>query len=162
MNKKQKRDYQKEWLKKHPLYFQKWIEKNRKQKEKTEKEWRRNHPEKIKEYRRKQNNRHYYKGYFRKERLEVLMIYCDGKEPSCRCCGEKTYEFLSIDHINGRGSITREEIGKSGGLYRWIKKNKYPKGFQILCNNCNMAKGFYGICPHKLNCQRKQKTDLSQ
>lgn len=31
----------------------------------------------------------------------------------------------------------------------WLKTNGYPDGFQTLCHNCNMAKGFYGICPHK-------------
>lgn len=33
-------------------------------------------------------------------------------------------------------------------IEEWLKKNDYPKGFQILCHNCNMSKGFYGYCPH--------------
>ena len=34
-------------------------------------------------------------------------------------------------------------------LGQWIKKNNFPKGFQILCHNCNVAKGIYGECPHE-------------
>ena len=28
------------------------------------------------------------------------------------------------------------------------RKNNYPEGFQVLCSNCNFAKGKYGSCPH--------------
>ena len=35
-------------------------------------------------------------------------------------------------------------------MYRWLKKHGFPKeGFQLLCYNCNCAKGFFGKCPHK-------------
>ena len=34
-------------------------------------------------------------------------------------------------------------------LHKWIKDNNFPDGFQILCHNCNQAKGYYGICPHE-------------
>ena len=70
--------------------------------------------------------------------------------PRCACCGEKTYEFLSIDHIDGGGSKHRRDMKISGGTAttEWLVRNKFPKGFQVLCHNCNMAKGFYGECPH--------------
>ena len=32
-------------------------------------------------------------------------------------------------------------------LNRWIIQNNFPKGFQILCQNCNFAKGHYEKCP---------------
>ena len=35
-------------------------------------------------------------------------------------------------------------------LVIWIKKNNFPKGFQILCHNCNQTKGYYGKCPHEI------------
>ena len=41
------------------------------------------------------------------------------------------------------------ELGSAYQVVRWITKNNSPKGFQILCHNCNMAKGFYGKCPHQ-------------
>lgn len=81
----------------------------------------------------------------RKDRLTVLAAY-GGK---CVCCGETRFEFLAIDHINGGGRKHRLSI-PSGKVYRWLKKQNYPKdGFQVLCHNCNMAKAFYRICPHQ-------------
>ena len=38
---------------------------------------------------------------------------------------------------------------KGEKLNRWLKNNNYPKGFQILCWNCNFAKGVLGQCPHQ-------------
>jgi len=88
--------------------------------------------------------------YNRKLRLEIIKAY--GNE--CACCGEKTLEFLAIDHINGSGKKHRKELRATGtNLNSWLKKNNFPKGYQILCHNCNLAKGFYGKCPHK----RKKK-----
>ncbi len=34
-------------------------------------------------------------------------------------------------------------------LYRWLRNQGWPQGFRILCHNCNMARGFYGRCPHE-------------
>lgn len=64
----------------------------------------------------------------------------------CQCCGESNLVFLSLDHINGGGTKHRKEIG-IGKLYRWIVKNNFPSGFQVLCMNCNWAKS-HGGCPH--------------
>lgn len=81
-----------------------------------------------------------------KLRVQVLQAY-GGPEPRCECCGENTYEFLSIDHINGEGNRHRQEIGR-GSLYPWLKRQGYPSGFRVLCHNCNQAIGHYGYCPH--------------
>lgn len=64
----------------------------------------------------------------------------------CCCCGEARYEFLAIDHLEGGGNQHRKQIGNK--IYRWLRRNNLPEGFQVLCHNCNMAKGFYGQCPH--------------
>lgn len=64
----------------------------------------------------------------------------------CRCCGENQFEFLSIDHVNGGDRKHQKEVGN---VYRWLKKNGFPPGFQVLCMNCNWAKGKYGYCPHE-------------
>lgn len=66
----------------------------------------------------------------------------------CVCCGESTSEFLSIDHISGWRNMSQAPRG-GGKLYRWLRRNKYPSGFQVLCFNCNFAKGHFGQCPHK-------------
>ena len=76
--------------------------------------------------------------------------------PKCACCGEGHLEFLTIDHIAGGGTKHRKMLlpnAKGGGrsgywFYKWLERNKYPAGYQVLCFNCNCAKGAYGICPH--------------
>jgi predicted amidophosphoribosyltransferase len=81
-------------------------------------------------------------------RLEVLQHY--GMQ--CKCCGETNSNLLSIDHIEGGGRKHKENIlitDKTTSLFKWIKKNNFPNGFQILCFNCNMTKGAFGICIHK-------------
>lgn len=77
-------------------------------------------------------------------KLEVINHY-GGK---CECCGEKEILFLTIDHINGGGNNHRKIIGYSK-LYYWLKKNNYPKGYRVLCFNCNCVLGFTDVCPHK-------------
>ena len=66
----------------------------------------------------------------------------------CVCCGETEPKFLSIDHINNDGAKHKKKTNSN--LYRWLKKNDYPSGFQVLCMNCNCGKYRNGgICPHK-------------
>lgn len=82
-------------------------------------------------------------------RLEVFEAYGGA---TCKCCGEDEIRFLEMDHINNDGNIHRRSM-KSGYIYYWLKRNKFPTGFQILCANCNMGKHRCGgVCPHKL-CQ---------
>ena len=106
---------------------------------KQDKEWRDNHRERVSKW-----NRLSKKKY--SSRIKELVFSHYGKE--CVCCGEKELKFLSIDHINGKGTKHRKEIKNQ--TYIWLVKNNYPKGFQTLCFNCNW--GRYknnGICPHK-------------
>ena len=80
-------------------------------------------------------------------RIDVLQAYGN----QCACCGEKEPKFLAIDHINGGGNKHRQSVGASSTFYRWLKRNDYPEGYQILCHNCKMAKGFYGECSHQVH-----------
>ena len=95
-------------------------------------------------------NRPHYQAYWKKYhetiRREALSHYSNGKL-DCNCCGETEFKFLALDHINGGGNEQRKIIGPN--LAPWVKRNNYPEGFQVLCHNCNMAKGLYGQCPHK-------------
>lgn len=66
----------------------------------------------------------------------------------CTCCGESQWQFLSIDHINNDGAKHRSEIGQSN-VYKWAEDNGFPNTLRLLCYNCNMARAFYGVCPHE-------------
>jgi hypothetical protein len=56
-------------------------------------------------------------------------------------------EFLTIDHIKGKGRQHQKKINTQ--ICNWLKRNGYPKGYRVLCYNCNCAIGFFGQCPHK-------------
>ncbi len=87
-----------------------------------------------------------------KRRLRLRVIEAYGGH--CACCWEATIEFLAIDHIYNDGAAHRAELKKGGSyvMYLWLQRNGFPKDrFQLLCHNCNMAKAFYGRCPHTLN-----------
>lgn len=81
-------------------------------------------------------------------KLEVLNAYGGS---ICVCCGEKEVVFLCIDHIGGGGSQHRLSIGHKGkNFWRWLKNNKFPPGYQVLCHNCNMAIRWGKTCPHQI------------
>lgn len=80
--------------------------------------------------------------------MQVLSHYSNGW-PTCSCCGEKSIEFLSIHHLNGGGNRHRK-IDKIGNTYAWLRRNKYPDGYSVLCMNCNFALGHFGYCPHAI------------
>lgn len=100
-----------------------------------------------------------------RERVRLKRLNCKNKVfnyygNKCQCCGEDFPPFLCIDHINGDGAAIRRANGKgrSGGgdFYIRIVKAGFPSDLQLLCHNCNFAKGT------KLTCPCQQKTDLSK
>lgn len=115
----------------------KWYLLNRKKVIERSRLWQKNNPDKAKQQKLRANRR------LRKEILEHYGLVC-------KCCGETQVKFLSIDHINGGGNKHRKEVVGHSSIYQWLKTNKYPDGFQTLCHNCNMSKGFYGECPHTI------------
>ena len=88
-------------------------------------------------------NRAYSVGYRSMLRRQALDAYGH----KCACCGSERARHLAIDHIEGGGNKHREELG-GGGLvmFRWLRDNDYPEGFQTLCHNCNFEKHAYGEC----------------
>jgi hypothetical protein len=127
-----------------------------------------NHPEKHAaavrqkaDYRRKQilligQQRRQYRKKIRRAALDAyggLVCSCDHNGVPC---GSHPEEFLGIDHINGDGVNVKYRGGKT--LYAWLRKNRYPPGFRVLCHNCNMALGFYGHCPHSTTEKQRTKT----
>lgn len=85
-------------------------------------------------------------------RLRIIAEYGG----ACACCGESREPFLCLDHADGMGAAHRKELtgdwsrGAGSRTYRWLEVNGFPKeGFQILCHNCNCARGMRGTCPHE-------------
>lgn len=77
---------------------------------------------------------------------EVFSAYGGAR---CNCCGESIEKFLTLDHINNDGNKHRKQVGRTS-VYRWLKYNNFPPGFQVLCWNCNLGRQHNdGICPHK-------------
>jgi hypothetical protein len=80
-------------------------------------------------------------------KAEAMLAYGDG---CCACCGETNLDFLTLDHVNGDGAQKRADGALTGATsYSWLKRRAFPDRdqFQVLCFNCNCAKGVRGGCP---------------
>ncbi|MDG7000391.1 MAG: hypothetical protein JRN15_14945, partial [Nitrososphaerota archaeon] len=66
----------------------------------------------------------------------------------CVCCGQSEYGFLTIDHVSNNGAEQRKSGLRAENLFRYIVENNFPDDYQVLCYNCNCAKGALGKCPH--------------
>jgi len=65
----------------------------------------------------------------------------------CAWCGETNPAFLTIDHINNDGNRERLQYGSGGVFYLHVVRAGFPTNLQVLCFNCNCAKGFRGYAP---------------
>ena len=136
------------------------VHDRREYQKKYQREWRKNNPDKVKEI----ISRWYWQNrdakisktvQSNKRRYhELRIITLERYGGKCACCGENTYEFLTIDHINNDGKNERKIMNNyAGRIYGYLANAEYqPKKYQILCWNCNLAKEKYGLCPH----QRKE------
>jgi len=132
-----KRDHSRICKKCNNKQSKEWQQDNRDRYNQLVKKWQQNNKDRCNQLVREENQR---------LRDEVIDAY--GGE--CACCGETRKEYLTIDHIDGNGNKQKREIGvkDSRSLYRWLRQNNYPEGFQVLCFNCNCGKGSYSVCPH--------------
>lgn len=85
-----------------------------------------------------------------KKRTELDQAKIDGINHyggKCTCCGEATYEFLTLEHLEGRPKNNKKRrTGK--GAWLQVKQEGFPDKYTVLCFNCNCAKGIHGSCPH--------------
>lgn len=93
--------------------------------------------------------------YRQRLRREVIEFY-GGK---CVCCGETTFEFLTLDHIANDGAEHRRNV-KTRDITQWARSHNYPTGLQVMCMNCNCAKSWYGECPHKTLKELKEQRNV--
>ena len=82
-----------------------------------------------------------------KLRVEVLTHYGNGFL-TCVCCGENHFEFLTLDHVNGKGKEDRKKYPATM-LPRRLRRLGFPPGYRTLCYNCNCSLGVNGYCPHQ-------------
>lgn len=90
----------------------------------------------------KEEQREYYRQYTQRLKAEVLSHYSNGS-PMCVRCRIDDIDILTIDHINDGGNKHRKAISYDrGGLafYKWLRREGFPEGYQVLCYNCNMKK----------------------
>jgi hypothetical protein len=155
-----KREYMRKYRKANPEKIseinKKKYAKNPEKYKQMRKDFRKNNLEKVKFQERKYSESHREEKIkkYSDSKYDIFSKYSEGK-PKCACCGEEEMYFLTIDHIEGRAKWGHEGY-TSGKLYRFLIKNDYPKGFQVLCMNCNLAKGIYGKCPHEI--MRKEES----
>lgn len=93
-----------------------------------------------------------------KVKLEVLRHY-GGGQLQCAGCPFTDYRALTLDHINGGGNQHRKGKGSGVQFYRWLKKNGYPDGIQVLCMNCQWIKR-YENQEHTKPGERAKKTPI--
>ena len=79
-------------------------------------------------------------------RAAALEMY--GGKCQCKGCDVTEPEFLAFDHKRGGGRKHRSQFGGQYMFYLWLLKSR-RKSMQVLCHNCNSAKGYYGRCPHE-------------
>ena len=173
---KEKREYERAYYHKNKEKYLKaqkaWRDKNKEKIREKGKRYHLKNPDYQKNYylknkqRIKQQHHDYYSANRKKilenvlpvqrqKRKQIKMIvlrHYGGETPKCACCSEARIEFLVIDHIAGNGNKQRRLLsGGSGGIrfYPWLIKQNFPEGFQVLCYNCNGAKGRIGksFCP---------------
>jgi 5-methylcytosine-specific restriction endonuclease McrA len=71
-------------------------------------------------------------------REKVLSAY----GAACACCGETLERVLTIDHVTPCGKRRNRSI------WRQVLTEGCPDSYQVLCYNCNQAKGDKAECPH--------------
>lgn len=74
-----------------------------------------------------------------KLRLELISVYSSGKN-NCAKCEVSDIRVLCLDHIEGNGASDRHKHGGTLGWWRSLRKQSYPSGIQVLCQNCNRRK----------------------
>ena len=57
----------------------------------------------------------------------------------CAACGHTDPDCLTIDHIGGR--MLHCDSYRGDRLYWWLIRTGFPRGFRVLCHNCNFKVG---------------------
>ena len=114
-------------------YYKDYYQKNKERLRTASRNWCRNHPDKMRAKYVK------VKAIKRDQKIRIGVInFLGGK---CATCGFLDWRGLQIDHINAGGRKERKKLRLNTiQYYQYVMKN--PKGYQILCANCNQIKRY--------------------
>lgn len=124
----------------HKIYNKQHLEYGRK----VSANFRKNHPDRVQKLHEERGSVYEY-NYHHKLKQEVLSAYSkDHDHPACCNCGFDNIHALQLDHINGGGRQHRISLASQGShnIYQWLRREGYPKGYQVLCANCNWIKRY--------------------
>ena len=71
----------------------------------------------------RENNRQKINASAREKKRALRKSILEKYGHECKCCGESTYEFLAIDHVNGKGNKERKTGMKDHKLLIKLKRN---------------------------------------
>jgi hypothetical protein len=109
----------------------------------------------------KKEKTQYDKQYDETNKINAFKYYSNNNVIKCCKCDCDDIRTLQIDHIENNGATHRKDIG-NGNIYKWLKKNNYPSGYQILCANCNWKKHLNNIKIDKPTNIQKYRQEYSK
>ena len=83
------------------------------------------------------NNKYKAQEEYRTRLREEVLNHYGAK---CALCGFSDKRFLTMDHINGLAENEPENQRAGYALYLRLRRDNFPKGFQVLCFSCNTRK----------------------
>lgn len=135
----------------HALKCKEWRDRNKGKIKEYQKQYCRKNKEAVNKNKRRwrRENKGTYNAQRRRNKKQIK-IACFEAYGGCFCkrCDESDLDILCLDHISHNGSedkrnrVKNRKWYKGGGhmLYRMLKQEKYPPGYQVLCANCNLKK----------------------
>lgn len=121
-----------------------WRAANRDRKLSVDKKWREENIDRHRETRRVwwRNNRETRRSQMNASRSNIKnMVFLKYGGYTCCECGATDPDILTIDHIDP-SLVVKNNGRREGGyeLYRRLKREGFPSGYQVLCFNCNIKK----------------------
>lgn len=97
----------------------------------------------------------------RRDKIREAVYAAYGNKCSCPPCGETRWQFLTLDHIDGKGEHHRRRLSnnkRSSGieLTKWAFENNFPSILRLHCWNCNNGRERNNkVCPHLTEIQNR-------
>lgn len=112
-----------------------------------QKRWYRAHPDYAREKRRRYwtlDRRLEQRRKTQEFKRQAMDHYSNGKMACTNPYAEHDIPYtnvlaLTIDHITGGGTLHRKSLRYSS-IYQWLVVEGFPKGYQVLCMNCQLIK----------------------